>query len=96
MTGPSADIVVSGRTGLSTEDYDQIATVTPKISSGLPVASALFGPVGVGVGAVIYLAGEVFNAIPRKIDQILKQQYTITGSWDAPNIEKIKKGKDSS
>ena len=36
MLGPSADIYVSGRTGLSTEDYDQIATVTPKISSGLP------------------------------------------------------------
>lgn len=96
MIGPAADIVVSGRTGLSTEDYDQIATVTPKVSSGIPVASALFGPVGVGVGAVIYLAGEVFNAIPEKIDQILKQQYTITGSWNAPNIEKIRKEKDSS
>lgn len=95
MTGPSADIYVSGRTGLSTEDYDQIATVTPKISSGLPVASALFGPVGVGVGAVIYLAGEIFESIPKKIDDILKLQYTITGSWDNPNIEKIEKEKDS-
>jgi uncharacterized protein (TIGR02099 family) len=96
MTGPAADIIVSGRTGLSTEDYDQIATVTPKISSNLPVASALFGPVGIGVGAVIYLAGEIFEAIPKKIDQILKLQYTITGSWDHPNIEKIKKEKNNS
>jgi len=95
MTGPSADIIVSGRTGLSTEDYDQIATVTPKISSGLPVASALFGPVGVGVGAVIYLASELFESIPKKIDQILSAQYTITGSWDHPNVEKIKEEKDS-
>ncbi len=95
MTGPSADIVVSGRTGLSTKDYDQIATVTPKISSGLPVASALFGPVGVGVGAVFYLAGEIFKSIPKKIDQILKLQYSITGSWDHPNIEKLDKEKDS-
>ena len=94
MTGPAADIIVSGRTGLSTEDYDQIATVTPKITSGLPVASALFGPVGIGVGAVVYLAGELFKDMP-KIDRILKQQYTITGSWDHPNIEKIKKEKDS-
>ncbi len=95
MTGPSADIIVSGRTGLSTEDYDQIATVTPKISSGLPVASALFGPIGVGVGAVFYIAGEIFDAIPKKIDQILSAQYTITGSWDHPNIEKIEREKDS-
>jgi uncharacterized protein (TIGR02099 family) len=95
MTGPSADIVVSGRTGLTTEDYDQIATVTPKFSSNLPVASALFGPVGVGVGAVFYLAGEIFDAIPKKIDQILSAQYTITGSWDHPNIEKIEEEKES-
>ncbi len=91
MAGPSADIIVSGRTGLSTEDYDQIATVTPKISSGLPVASALFGPVGVGVGAVIYVASELFKSIPKTIDKILKLQYTITGSWDNPHIEKIEK-----
>jgi uncharacterized protein (TIGR02099 family) len=95
MTGPSADIIVSGRTGLSTEDYDQIATVTPKFSSNLPVASALFGPVGVGVGAVFYIAGEIFDAIPKKIDQILSAQYTITGSWDQPNIEKITEEKES-
>jgi uncharacterized protein (TIGR02099 family) len=89
MTGPSANIIVSGRTGLATEDYDQIATVTPKISSGLPVASALFGPVGVGVGAVIYLAGEIFKSLPKKIDKILSHQYSITGSWNNPNIEKV-------
>jgi uncharacterized protein (TIGR02099 family) len=98
MNGPSANIIVSGRTGLATEDYDQIATVTPKISSNLPVASALFGPIGVGVGAVIYLAGELFESIPKKIDKILSAQYTITGSWDSPNIEKIidEEEKDSS
>jgi uncharacterized protein (TIGR02099 family) len=95
MTGPSANIIVSGRTGLATEDYDQIATVTPKISSNLPVASALFGPIGVGVGAVFYLASELFDSIPKKIDKILSSQYTITGSWDNPNIEKIEDEKDS-
>jgi uncharacterized protein (TIGR02099 family) len=95
MAGPSANIIVSGRTGLATEDYDQIATVTPKISSNLPVASALFGPIGVGVGAVFYLASELFDSIPKKIDKILSAQYTITGSWDNPNIEKIEEEKDS-
>ncbi len=95
MTGPSMNIMVSGRTGLVTEDYDQVATVTPKVSDSLPVASALFGPIGVGVGAVIYLAGELFESIPKKIDKILRIQYSITGSWDNPNIEKIKKNKQS-
>ena len=95
MTAPAADISVSGRTGLVSKDYDQIATVTPKLSSSLPVASALFGPVGVGVGAVIFLAGELFESIPKKINKMLSYQYSITGSWKEPTIEKIKKEKQS-
>lgn len=94
MIGPAADIAVTGRTGFITEDYDQIATVTPKVSNSLPVASALFGPVGVGVGAVIYLTGELFKSIPDKIDQILRYQYSITGSWENPDIVKLDKDSD--
>ncbi len=96
MSGPAANVIVSGRTGLATEDYDQIATVRPTISSGIPVASALFGPIGIGVGAVIYIAGEIFKFIPEKIDNMLSRQYTITGSWDNPSIEKVEEEKDSS
>ena len=89
MIGPSGDIMISGRTGLVTEDYDQIATVIPKVSDSLPLASALFGPVGVGVGAVLFFAGELFESIPENIDKILTQQYSIKGSWENPDIEKI-------
>jgi uncharacterized protein YhdP len=59
----------------------------------LPVASALFGPIGVGVGAVIYVAGEIFHSLPSKIDTILRKQYTITGAWDDPQVTKIKRQK---
>ena len=88
MTGPSANIEITGRTGLIDKDYDQIVTVTPQVSDTLPLASALFGPIGVGVGAVIFLAGELFDTIPRQIDKILRYQYTISGSWDNPVVEK--------
>ncbi len=88
MSGPSANIAISGRTGLSRQDYDQIVTVTPQVADSLPVASALFGPIGLGVGAVIFLASEVFDSIPKQIDKFLRYQYTITGSWDNPVIEK--------
>ena len=91
MSGPSVNIDVSGRTGLVEQDYDQIATITPKMSNSLPVTSALFGPIGVGVGAVIYLAGEIFHSLPGKIDTILRKQYTITGAWDDPQVTKIKR-----
>lgn len=86
MHGPSADITVTGRTGLADKDYDQVVTVTPQIANSLPFASALFGPVGIGVGAVIYL----FNSLNDNIDKLLRFQYTITGNWDNPVIKKIK------
>ena len=94
MSGPSVNIDVSGRTGLVDKDYDQIATITPKVSNSLPVASALFGPVGVGVGAVIYLASEIFQSLPEKIDTILRKQYTITGAWNNPQVTKINQQED--
>ncbi|HSR63048.1 MAG TPA: YhdP family protein, partial [Gammaproteobacteria bacterium] len=46
LTGPSANIDVTGRTGLVDQDYDQLVTVTPQFADSLPVASALFGPIG--------------------------------------------------
>ncbi|MBM2829347.1 MAG: uncharacterized protein HW411_137 [Gammaproteobacteria bacterium] len=88
MTGPSANIDVTGRTGLVDQDYDQVVTVTPQFADSLPVASALFGPIGVGVGAVIFLAGEMFKSIPEQIDKLLRYQYTIKGKWDEPKVEK--------
>ena len=30
LTGPSADVLISGRTGLTDQDYDQLVTVTPQ------------------------------------------------------------------
>ena len=93
MIGPSGDIMISGRTGLVIEDYDQIATVIPKVSDSLPLASALFGPIGAGVGAVLFLAGELFESIPENIDKILTQQYSIKGSWENPDIEKVNMNK---
>ncbi len=91
MAGPSVNINVSGRTGLIQQDYDQIATITPKIVNSLPVASALFGPIGMGVGAVIFLASEIFNSLPVKVDTLLRKQYTITGAWDDPQVMEIKR-----
>ena len=91
--GPSAKITIRGKTGLASHDYDQIATVTPALSGSIPVASALFGPVGIGAGAVYYIGGKMFKSIPKKIDKFLTQNYSITGTWDTPIIKKIKKSK---
>ena len=90
LTGPSADVLISGRTGLADQDYDQLVTVTPQFANNLPIASALLGPVGIGVGAVLYLADNMFGLIDNNINKMLSYQYTITGNWNDPKIEKVK------
>ena len=90
LTGPSADVLISGRTGLTDQDYDQLVTVTPQFANNLPLASALLGPVGIGVGAVLYLADNMFGLIDNNINKMLSYQYTITGNWHDPKIEKVK------
>jgi uncharacterized protein YhdP len=89
MHASSARIEVTGRTGLAGQDYDQVATVTPQISDSLPVASAIFGPVGATVGAAIFIGKQLIPELPGQIDKILARQYTITGSWKDPKVEQV-------
>ena len=89
MKGPSARIELSGRTGLADQDYDQRVIVTPALSNTIPVASALLGPAGIGVGAVIYLGQKMFKSIPEQVDKFLRREYSITGPWAHPVIERI-------
>lgn len=81
MSGSSVDINISGNTDLVKQNYDQVVTVTPKVSSGLPTIGALFGPVGIGIGLAMSISGG--------FDNLLSAQYTIIGSWDDPEVIKI-------
>lgn len=82
---PSARIDIAGRVGLATEDYDEIVTVTPDVSSGtLPIAGAIAGgPLGAAAG---FLAAKLFGS---KLDKASKTQYQVTGSWDDPKIVRL-------
>jgi len=84
MEGPSAKIVISGRTGLASEDYDQLVTVTPSLSGSLAVAGAVAGgPLG---AAAAILAERLFK---RQIRKITSHQYTVKGTWDDPVIKLV-------
>lgn len=89
MNGPAAQISVSGRTGLAARDYDQIVTVTPEIGATLPLAGALGGPVGIGIGTGIYLFEKIFKP---GLGGIARVQYTVKGSWQNPVVEPLKSG----
>ncbi len=89
MKSPAAKITAKGRVGLLAHDYDQEVTVMPHIiTTGLPVAGAVAG--GLGVGVAILLAEQLLKTGADKVAQI---KYTVTGSWDAPVVELLREGK---
>ncbi len=87
IKGPSADILIEGRTGIVAKDYDQVVTVTPHISGGLPwIGLAVGGP----LGAVGVIVGEkVAKSIGIDVNKVTEVKYSMTGSWDDPKIEPI-------
>jgi uncharacterized protein (TIGR02099 family) len=89
IEGPSARFDIAGRTGLAAKDYDQHIVVTPALSNSLPLAGALFGPIGAGAGAAYYIGSKMFKSIPEQMNRFLSRKYTITGSWDNPVVKRI-------
>jgi len=84
LDGPSARIDVSGRTGLTSRDYDQLITVTPDLTGSLPLAGALLG--GPIAGGVVFALDKLLRPA---IDDITRYQYTVTGAWDDPQVERL-------
>ncbi len=74
LDGSLARIDIAGRTGLVDEDYDQLITVTPKLSGSLPLVP-------------IWLVEKAFRK--EIFDTLFAYQYTITGSWDEPSVTRI-------
>ncbi|SMN11994.1 FIG005080: Possible exported protein [uncultured Candidatus Thioglobus sp.] len=90
ISGYSVDIHFSGTTDIVAKTYDQVITIIPKISDSIPLAGALLGgPIGIGVGATIFLAKGIFQFVPNEIDSMLLKQYRLTGDWDNPQVTQI-------
>jgi uncharacterized protein (TIGR02099 family) len=82
IDGPAARIDISGRIGLVDEDYDELVTVVPHVSSSLPIAGAIAG--GPVVGAAILLAEHLLGDELEKHTKFAHRQYTVTGPWSDP------------
>jgi uncharacterized protein (TIGR02099 family) len=85
MEGPSANMIVVGRTGLIARDYDQTVVIGADLGRTLPVAGAVVG--GPAVGAALYLLSEIF----RKPFQA-QITYRLTGTIENPVIERVPAG----
>ena len=77
---------------MADQDYDQIATVVPQFADNLPVVSAFLGPVGIGVGAMLYLAGNMFKAMNDNIDKIAEPAIRHQGPLARPENRKVAAG----
>jgi len=84
IAGPAATIDISGRIGLAEKVIDQLITVTPKISSTLPLAGVLAG--GPAVGAALLLAQAILGDT---LDKATLVKYTAVGPWDNPTLTKL-------
>ncbi len=84
IQGPSARLALIGRIGLVGEDFDQVVTVTPELSSTIPVAGAIAG--GPAVGAALLLAQRLMGD---RVDRIGRYRFSVTGPWGEPKVERL-------
>lgn len=82
VVAPAADINMFGKIGLVDRDYGLLMRVKPHTGSLTFASGTLLG--GVVVGAGLALIEKVFD-----LGVLGHNVYSITGSWDDPNIEKI-------
>jgi uncharacterized protein YhdP len=84
IKSPAAEIVVSGRTGLRSKDYDQLMDVTPHAGATLPIVGALAaGPVGAAAGLVMQ------GLLNKPIGKAVARRYKVSGSWEKPQITQL-------
>jgi uncharacterized protein (TIGR02099 family) len=87
VDGPAAKIEISGRIGLADQDYDELVTVVPYVKTGIPLAGTLMG--GPAVGAILLVVETLLEGEFGPLNRIAKKQYSVTGSWEDPVIEKL-------
>ncbi|MEI6738007.1 MAG: AsmA-like C-terminal region-containing protein, partial [Pseudomonadota bacterium] len=83
---PAASVKMSGDISLPTENVNLSLSVAPKISGVAAVGTGFLVNPLVGLG--VLLGGGLITA---PIEKILSVQYTVTGTWDNPLIERTGK-----
>ena len=88
LKGASATIKMAGPVDLINQKYNQTVTITPNVSSTLPLAGAVAaGPIGLGVGTAILLVDKLAGALfDKNIVNLISYDYYLTGPWDSPDL----------
>lgn len=85
MSGPSAQVTMSGRVDVVNETQDLRARVEPSVGESTAlVVAAVVNPVW-GLGALL-----LQKILKNPLGQVLSFEYTVTGTWADPKVERIK------
>lgn len=84
LNGPIAKVEAQGRIGLAAKDYNLVMTITPYVTSNIPVIATIAG--GPIVGAAAWVANKIFGGI---VNKMTSHAYSVQGSWAKPIIEKL-------
>jgi len=84
-----AEVKMKGRIGIDKEDYDQTVTVIPGVGSTLTVIGTVAG--GPLIGAAVHFIQKLFG-----VDRLAEYKYTVTGSWDKPDVKLVSAPKHKS
>lgn len=88
LDGSSAIIKIKGDTDLENRTYNQLMSVTPKVSQTLGVVGSL--AIGNAAGWGLFLLQNLFKD---EIDDSVEIKYRLTGSWDDPELSELDKTK---
>lgn len=84
IDGPAAKVAMKGETDLDLETQNLHVRVVPAIGAGVSMAGALLASPVVGVTALV-----VQKLLKDPLDQIAAYEYSVRGTWDNPQVEKI-------
>jgi len=86
IDGAAANVSITGDVNLVAKTVDQLAVVSPKVTSSLPVLAGW--AVEPTTGVIVWLLSKMFEPA---IDVITKIEYRMVGSWDNPQVIELSK-----
>jgi uncharacterized protein YhdP len=83
MRGPAADVNMTGQIDLSLETQNLSVKVIPQLGDTASTVVGLINPVA---GVATLIAGRIFK---NPLGKMFAYDYTITGTWSDPKVEKL-------
>jgi uncharacterized protein (TIGR02099 family) len=90
IDGPIAGVSISGRIGLAAQDLDLIMSVTPYVTSSLPIVATVATGLNPLAGVATWMLDKV---VGKAVSKAATYHYAVKGLWVNPTWSQIKQGK---